>query len=242
MIDKHDTDHAPGPSLASDGITSENSTAESELRPDQIPPESLPAHIQGMVQAGECIYYAATPIRRAGGLGVWLIMCAGIAYVPASLGALAESIERYQPSESSVVATAFFVLLVFGCLLFFAFSAMLLCWPLLSEWHRRSSFVLITNRHVYKTLHMLNRQRVQTWPVSSCNEPSVARRRGKSATLVLKEHLDRRKTDDVIVYKWIAIHGLPNAEDALRALLFARQQAVSKVNALPVEDSIQPAD
>lgn len=204
-------------------------SGESDPRPAghvaAIDRQSLSPAVLDELTDDETIYYAANPIRRAGGIGVWLIMAAGAFYLPASIGALGESIERFNDSHFGMVQAALFIGLILGCILFLFFSLLLLIWPLLSEMHRRSSSIVITDQNVYKMLHLPSKTRTTKWPVGSCNAPSIARRRGSSASLVLKERLDRRNSDGRIVYRWVALHGLPNPESALDALIFVRAQA-----------------
>jgi hypothetical protein len=195
----------------------------SNVPPNAIDINRLPPSVAEQIPAEEQIYYADSPIRRAGGIGVWLIFGAGVLYVPASLGAFSESVSHFREADLGMGTTLLSLLLLLGCILFILFAVILLGWPILSELHRRRTFVIISSGHVYKMLQTPSRMRVSKWPVLQCNEPSVARRRGPSATLVLKEHLHQRQSDGRMVYRWVALHGLPNPDTALEALLFVRK-------------------
>jgi hypothetical protein len=193
--------------------------------PHALDRRSLPSRVSFVLRDDEAVFYAEVPIRRAGGLGVWLIFALGIAFVPASTAALVEIAERTRALSSSA-QQVLAVLLAGGLgLVFFVFSLMMLLWPLLSEWSRRRTLVVVTDERVLKLTGDVNggrALRVKAWDIAHCEHASVARRRGASATLVLKERIRVRKSDGQPVYEWDALHGLPDAERALQALLWVR--------------------
>jgi hypothetical protein len=193
--------------------------------PRPIARAALPARVVELLRDDEVVLYAETPIRRAGGLGVWLILGLGIAFVPASTAALIEIAERTNALPSSMKKVAALVLAGGLGLVFFAFSLMLLCWPFLAEWSRRRTLVVVTDARVLRfTGNRVGAKplRVKDWDIAHCEHASVARRRGASATLVLKERIRTRQSDGQPVYEWDALHGLPDADAALSALLWAR--------------------
>lgn len=176
----------------------------------------LPSLAAGALHDDEQVYWHAQPVRHASGIGVWLIMGLGVLFGAASLGALDEVIGSWL--ETGALAGVVPAALV---LLFLAFSLVLLCWPLLSRRKMRRTHVLVTDRRVLEVVAPLRAgrpPRVRAWPLAECTDLAVVRRRGGSATLVLRERLRDRKTDGQTVYEWEALHGLPRADEALSCL------------------------
>jgi len=210
----------------------------SEAAPPLIERSALPPRVTDALLDDETVFYAETPIRRAGGIGVWLIMGLGVAFVPASVGALREIALRLD-TLPSLLSRVVAIALAGGLgLVFLVFSLAMLVWPLLSEWSRRRTIVVVTDGRVLKlTGHARGARplKVRAWDVSACEHASVARRRGASATLVLKERVRVRKTDGQPVYEWDALHGLPDADRALAALLHARARKLGEVQAAVVD-------
>lgn len=189
----------------------------------EVPRTELPLQVAALLEHDEPVLYYGQPIRRAGGIGVWMILALGVVFTPAALGALAEIRTKVADKPLSEVAWAAPVFL--GALLFLVFSLMLLAWPWLSDRDRRRTHVVVTGHRVLRVkLRGEKPPRTRAWRVEDCDAASVARRRGASATLVLKERVRIRRTDDRPVYEWDALHGLPRADDALAALLFARDE------------------
>jgi len=84
--------------------------------------------------------------------------------------------------------------------------------------------VVITDSRVIAARFHRGAPRLRTFAVLACDQAAVVRRRGESATLVLRERLKRRPFDGRIVYEWEALHGLPRADDALLRLQAARSR------------------
>lgn len=204
------------------------------MAPGRAPPSlieraALPSLLVELLHDDETALYYAQPIRRAGGIGVWMILALGVAFTPAAVGALREVAARSAAAELTLPQVLFVLVLASGALVFLAFSLMMLVWPWLSERDRRRTHVVVTDQRVVRLKARRNKApRVKEWPVAACDAASVARRRGASATLVLREKIRIRLTDDRPVYEWDAVHGLPRADDALAALEWARAEASRK--------------
>lgn len=190
--------------------------------PAALDPAALPASVAALLHDDERPLYYAQPIRRAGGIGVWLIMGLGFLFVPASVGAIEETLRRAAVLELGFLRGAALAFVLCLEALFLGFSLMLLVWPWLSDKSRRATHVLVTDARVIELKSRRGQPRVRQWPVHVCEHAAVARRRGASATLVLKERIRTRKTDGKPVYEWDALHGLPRADEALAALCWAR--------------------
>lgn len=199
--------------------------------PSPIDRDALPADVQAQLHDDEAVLFYAQPIRRAGGIGVWMILGVGIFYLPAGVGALNEIADKASRGPLSVGAIAVAALVGLGALLLLVMSVLWIFWPLLSDQDRKRTHAVITDGRVLQVKLRSNKPpRVKSWPVVVCDAASVARRRGESATLVLKERVRERKTDGKSVYEWDALHGLPRADEALTALLWARQQQLAAVH------------
>lgn len=204
-------------------------------QPQPLDRDQLPAVIRDLLDDDEIVLYWAQPIRRAGGIGVWMIMGLGVAFTVASAGAVEEIVRRGLELEVDVARGALLVVVAVGALLFLGFSVMMLFWPWLSDQARRSTHAVVTDRRVLEVRERTGARarrgpRVKEWPVTSCEAASVARRRGESATLVLREQVRERRTDGKTIYEWDALHGLPRADEALAALVWARAEALRAVH------------
>jgi hypothetical protein len=184
-------------------------------------PGALPPLVAGALAEDERALWHAQPIRHANGIGVWMVMALGTGFGVASLGALHDVMGK--TLEGGALRGLLPGLLA---VLFLAFSLVLLCWPLLSRRKMRRTHVLVTDRRVLEVVEPLQRgraPRVRSWPIAECTDLAVARRRGLSATLVLRERLRERKSDGQTVYEWEALHGLARADEALELLTSLRE-------------------
>jgi uncharacterized membrane protein len=196
--------------------------------PSPVDREALPETVRALLHDDEAVLFYAQPIRRAGGIGVWMILGVGIFYLPAGIGALNEIADKASRGALGVGAIAVALFVGAGALLLLALSVLWIFWPLLSDQDRRRTHVVVTDERVLQVKLRSNKPpRVKDWSVAVCDAASVARRRGESATLVLKERVRERKSDGQSVYEWDAVHGLPRADEALTALLWARQQRLA---------------
>lgn len=179
---------------------------------------TVPEAVARVLDEGEAPRWHAQPIRHANGRGVWLIMALGVLFTAAGAAAFVDVTSRAVAGDASWLAA----LLPLGLALFFvAFALVLLVWPLLSYARMRRTHVVVTDRRVLSVV--LGRRpshapRVRSWALAECTDLAVARRRGASATLVLRERVRERATDGQLVYEWEALHGLPDAERALSIL------------------------
>lgn len=180
--------------------------------------DAVPPVPRAVLAAGERVYWCAQPIRHANGIGVWLIFALGVVFTVASAGALAETADRLSEAGGAAHLGLLALILALALTLF---ALLLLTWPLLSYRRMRRTYALITDRRVLEVTERGRDRapRTREWPLSACTDPSVARRRGASATLVLQERLRERRSDGQTVYEWEALHGLPHADAALQALL-----------------------
>lgn len=179
-----------------------------------------PAAVQALLHDDEVVLFYAQPIRRAGGLGVWLIASLGVVFLCASVPATSE-VTRLVLAAPQAGPMATWLLIPLA-LIFLLFSGLLVVWPAVSSADRRRTHVVITPRRVLQVkLPLLSRRRapqVRAWPLRDCSDLGVTRRRGASATLVLQESLRERRSDGQTVYEWQALHGLPRADEALALL------------------------
>ncbi len=181
-----------------------------------LPVVDLPPAVASVLARGEVTHWHAQPIRHANGRGVWLIMAGGVVFTGASVAALVDVAARL------VGGVSVGGLASLGLALFFVvFSLMLLVWPLLSYSSMRRTHIVITDRRVLSVLLPRGAgkaARVRSFSHAECTDAALARRRGASATLVLRERVRERASDGQTVYEWDALHGLPDAERALAIL------------------------
>jgi hypothetical protein len=131
-------------------------------------------------------------------------MALGVAFGGASVSALVDALT----APGGAVGA-----LILGSLLL-AFSTLLILWPWLAWRGLARSVVAVTDRGVVYA----RGKRVRRYAASEITDPQVVRRRGRSASLVLSESV-RAKSDGTPVYQWTAIHGLPEADAALEAVI-----------------------
>lgn len=177
----------------------------------------LPPAVTAVLDDGERPHWHAQPIRHANGRGVWLIMALGVVFTGASAAALVDVTTR--GLEAGLGLGVLLALAL--ALLFLAFSLVLLAWPLLSYARMKRTHVVVTDRRVLAIVlprSVAKPPRVRAWAHADCTDLSVTRRRGASATLVLRESVRERATDGQTVYQWDALHGLPDADGALSVL------------------------
>lgn len=191
-----------------------------DREPRPLAEVDLPEEVRRALAPGEIAYFHAQPIRHANGIGVWMIMGLGGIFLFASVGGLVETLEKLQEAGARVLGVGA-LLLAIG---FVAFSLLLLAWPLLSFRRMRRTHVVVTDRCVVELVRRgrAKAPRVRSWSLAECTDASVARRRGASATLVLKERVRERRTDGQTIYEWEALHGLPRADEALAVLVALR--------------------
>lgn len=177
---------------------------------------TVPTPLLALLSAEESPIFYVQPIRHANGMGVWMIMGLGVVFCVASFGALAE-VAGHLCSDGATLAT---VVAAAIAVLFALFSVVLLVWPLLSFRRMRRTHVLMTQTRLFHIVVNPQRQpvRVTSWRLSECGDAHVARTRGRSATLVLRERVRERKSDGRTIYEWEAIHGIPRANEALALL------------------------
>lgn len=184
---------------------------------------SVPDAVARLLDDGEVPLWHVQPIRHANGRGVWLVMALGVLFTAAGTAALVDVLGRFleRASLAGLVPLSL-------ALLFVAFSLVLLVWPLLSYGRMRRTHVLVTDRRVLAIV-LPRREgkapRVRAWAPAECTDLAVVRRRGASATLVLRERVRERLTDGQRVYEWEALHGLPDAERALAIVRRLRGEA-----------------
>lgn len=197
------------PPGATTGATTDSTTGATT---DDAPPAAL----TDALFAGEAVLWWARPVRPASGNARWAVAAIGALFVPAGFGALVDVAGR----DGSLAAKL--PLLAGGALLLtFALVALAFPW-LVARRMRRTVAAVTTLRVVEAVVGRRGLARVRTWPVDDLGEATVGRRRGASASLILKERLRERATDGRTVYEWEAVHGLPDADAALSALRAAR--------------------
>lgn len=186
-----------------------------------VEPASLPPPLRTVLVPHERVYFAAQPRRPALGRGVWFIGALGLLFAGTSLSAGADVLARMEQRMPEGALGALGV----GCTVGFAgvfvcFALMLLALPWVLRRRLRQTWVLITQERVL-SVRIGSDQVPRTqgsWPLHECRDLAVTRRRGDTATLVLREGLRERATDGQTVYHWDALHGIPRADEALRVL------------------------
>lgn len=150
---------------------------------------------------------------------MYAIMLAGALFTFASAQAWVGLFQRGAFAESAI--TTVMRLGLFGLTSFWLLcSVSMLFWPLLSSWVMRNTIAIITDRRVIRCIKLGNLMpRFSERSLWACRQPSITRRRNGTATLVLSEQLKRRPFDGKIVYRWDRLHGLPDADAALSALI-----------------------
>ncbi len=206
------------------------------IRPPSVDKRVLPAGVRALLDADEDVLYWAQPIRLSLGLGVWMIFSLGPIFATAGAMAFEEFVGRGIFEASGVVTAAS---LAAAALAFFlvACGVFFLCFPFLAFSTMRRTHALVTDRRVLRVRLPTQRgirqgkaPKVEQWGATRCDTNTVVRRRRQSATLVLSEHTEERRSDGRMVYKWEALHGLPRAAEAQRAVDWMRQNAFRAVH------------
>lgn len=172
---------------------------------------------------GEQVLWWARPARPASGNARFVVAAIGALFVPASVGALVDVAGRTGPLVAKVP-------LLLGGALFAAFALFALTFPLFVARRTKRTIAAVTTLRV---VEIVQGGRERAWPVEACADASIGRRRGRTASLILKERLRERVVDGRVIYDWEAIHGLPDADGALRALQEARARRPVSALAAP---------
>ncbi len=196
----------------------------------------LPPMVAGVLDVDETLFYWAQPIRPALGIGIWMIFALGPIFGTAGAMAFEEFVGR-GVFEATGALSAASIAASLGALLLFLVGLFFLCFPFLAFGSMRRTHALVTDRRVLhiriptqRGIRKGNTAKVEEWGPSRCEGVNVVRRRRQSATLVLNEHTEERKSDGRFVYRWEALHGLPRATEARIAVDWMRQIAFHKVH------------
>ena len=196
----------------------------------------LPVDVAATLLDTERVLYWAQPIRHSLGIGVWMIFALGPIFAAAGAGAVEEIIRRgILEGDGASQLVSFGI--VAGAVLLFAVGFVFLTWPLLSYQTMRRTHIVVTPQRVLKVVVPSAKKaargdahKVTQWRPSQCDALNVVRRRGASATLVLSERTEERRSDGRMVYRWEALHGLPRAREAHLAVDWVRQCALGEVH------------
>lgn len=178
------------------------------------PPPAPPAALAALLFPGEQVLWWARPVRPASGNARFAVAAIGALFLPASIGAAVDVAAREGPLAAKVALLA-------GCVVFVAFSAFAAAFPLVAARRMRRTVAAVTTLRV---VEIVEGGRARTWPVEDVGDATIGRRRGASASLILKERLRERATDGRVVYEHEAVHGLPDADAALNAIAEARSR------------------
>lgn len=160
-----------------------------------------------------------------------MIFALGPIFATAGAMAFEEFVGRGLFEASGVVTVASLAAAALASFLV-ACGVFFLCFPFFAFSTMRRTHALVTDRRVLRVRLPTRRgirqgkaPKVEQWSPTRCDSNTVVRRRRQSATLVLSEHTEERRSDGRMVYKWEAIHGLPRAKEAQRAVDWMRQNA-----------------
>lgn len=195
--------------------------------PSALPREELPPAVLEAVDPNEQVFFYTQPRRHSLGRGVWMVMFLGIAFSVASIGAVTDTWLGVAESDAPETWQHMGFGITMGLTgVFVLFSLMLLAWPLLSHRAMRATHVFVSSWRVVELKERRGKPtpKIRSWNISACPEAYVTRVRGDTASLVLSERVRERSTDGQTIYEWEAIHGIPNASQALNCIAVLRQQ------------------
>jgi hypothetical protein len=182
----------------------------------EISRDALPPGVVAVLEAGEAIHWTAQPIRQAMGRGIYFTAALGALFTVSSVLGFIDAFER-----GVLKAQSLWAIPVLGvAALFVGFSIFLLTWPIHGKARLRRTHQLITDRRVLEVRLSKNGDalKVRAFRLEGVEEPTLARRRGDSVTLVLRERLRQRRSDGRTIYEWDALHGMARGEEALLVL------------------------